>query len=404
MATKSISQLDSAVSLALGDLFEIAEPDAQSQTGYASKKISMSQAATYVQEDVSNANLNTTDKTLVGAINEVKTQCDSAVLSKNLIDEDLNTLKTTGFYVGESGNTCANKPSGINQFALAVIKTASSSENYCKQILIAPNPNGDTYYRTLTNYPVQNVWTNWVMNPDVSWNEYSSYGIKNLITYPYSGSLIAGSKYTHRGVDFTDNGHGIVNVDGDNNGNGNSTCSLITDSVDGCLRLQAGTYILTGGVSEDCFVRINRGTIGSSTRSTLVTDYGEGATFTVSQSDSETYYYFPTIYVPTNKSADNVTVRPMIRHISVTNSEWKQFAKTNLDLTLEKSDYRQIADVELTENASRAYAVNEMMIWRGDLYRVTTAITSGGAITDNTNVVLTTLSAEIKAIRDALQI
>lgn len=89
MATKSISQLDSAVSLALGDLFEIAEPDAQSQTGYASKKISMSQAAKYVQEDVSNASLNTTDKTLVGAINEVdsegvKWESENILGSKNL--------------------------------------------------------------------------------------------------------------------------------------------------------------------------------------------------------------------------------------------------------------------------------------------------------------------------------
>lgn len=332
-----------------------------------------------------------------------KSQWNSAVLTKNLSnDEDLNTLKATGFYVGASGNNCANKPSGINQFALVVIKTASSSENYCKQILIEPNPAGNTYYRTLTNYPVQNAWSNWVMNPDVSWDEYSNYGIKNLLTYPYTGSLIAGSKYTHRGVTFTDNGHGIVNVDGDNNGNGNSTCSLITDSVDGCLRLQAGTYIVTGGVSEDCFLRINRGTIGSTTRSALVNDYGEGATFTVSQSDSETYYYFPVIYVPTNKSADNVTVRPMIRHISVTNSYWKRFAKTNLDLTLEKADYRQIADVEPTDNASRAYAKNELMIWRSDLYRVTSAISLGGAI--SSKVTATTLSAEIKAIRDALNI
>lgn len=96
MATKSISQLDSAVSLALGDLFEIAEPDAQSQTGYASKKISMSQAATYVQEDVSNANLNTTDKTLVGAINEVDSE--GVKWSQNNVLGAKNLLKYPYYY------------------------------------------------------------------------------------------------------------------------------------------------------------------------------------------------------------------------------------------------------------------------------------------------------------------
>jgi hypothetical protein len=62
----------------------------------------------------------------------------------------------------------------------------------------------------------------------------------------------------------------------------------------------------------------------------------------------------------------------------------------------------QIGTIENGANASRAYAKNELMIWLGDLYRVTTAISSGGAISGK--VTATTLSAEIKAIRDALDI
>lgn len=164
-----------------------------------------------------------------------KSQWNNAVLTKNLSDEDLNTLKATGFYVGASGNTCVNKPSGISQFALVVIKTASSNVNYCKQILIAPNPAGDTYYRTLTNYPVANAWSDWVKS-------------------------------------------------------------------------------------------IN---------------------------------------------------------------------------------YSQIATIETSSTASRAYAKNELMYWNNGIYRVKTAISSGGTITasgSSANVTSTTLSAEIKAIRDALNI
>lgn len=63
-----------------------------------------------------------------------------------------------------------------------------------------------------------------------------------------------------------------------------------------------------------------------------------------------------------------------------------------------------IGGVENSNTASRAYAVNELMNRNGGIYRVTQAIASGGAITNNTNVVATTISAEIKAIRDALNI
>ena len=53
------------------------------------------------------------------------------------------------------------------------------------------------------------------------------------------------------------------------------------------------------------------------------------------------------------------------------------------------------ATVETTGAASRAYKVGEYLTYNGHLYRVTTAISSGGAITPGTNVVQTTVGAEI---------
>ena len=70
MATKSISQLDTAESLALGDLFEIAIPDGNSATGYSSRKTSLTNIADFTQSTAANNELNTTAKTIVGAINE----------------------------------------------------------------------------------------------------------------------------------------------------------------------------------------------------------------------------------------------------------------------------------------------------------------------------------------------
>lgn len=53
------------------------------------------------------------------------------------------------------------------------------------------------------------------------------------------------------------------------------------------------------------------------------------------------------------------------------------------------------ASYEPTTTASRAYKVGEYLTHNGYLYRVSTAISSGGAITPGTNVVQTTVGAEI---------
>ena len=108
------------------------------------------------------------------------------------------------------------------------------------------------------------------------------------------------------------------------------------------------------------------------------------------------------IYMRQNDVFNNLKLAIMLRPKSIANDTYNMYSMTNSQLTVSKADYSQIADIEKTTTASRAYAKNELMIWRGALYRVTTAISSGGAISGK--VTATTLSAEIKAIRDALNI
>lgn len=69
--TKSISQLETAVGVDNGDLFEIAHPDNGSETGYASNKQSLAAIASHTATQVTHPGLNTTAKTIVGSINEV---------------------------------------------------------------------------------------------------------------------------------------------------------------------------------------------------------------------------------------------------------------------------------------------------------------------------------------------
>ena len=70
MATKSISQMDTAVAVDNGTLLEVATPDVGSASGYTSEKVSVAQLADHNANSVNYPDLQTTAKTLVGAINE----------------------------------------------------------------------------------------------------------------------------------------------------------------------------------------------------------------------------------------------------------------------------------------------------------------------------------------------
>ena len=299
MATKSISQLDSATSVSASDLYEVAVPDGQSASGYASKKESGAQIATFFHEGIQNNNLNTTDKTVVGAINEVDSE-------------------------------------------------------------------------------------------GVKWESENILGSKNLIYYPFNGSFTNGGSYVHRGVTFTDYGNGAVFADGDNNGNGASASNIVTN-----IKLQSGNYVLTGGISSSCLLRLAVDSGGGST--TLGDDTGSGFEFTVTEQDATNNLYRVVIVVPRYESVDNVVLYPMIRLKSDNISTWKPYAATNRDLTMQKAERSQLAPSEWTTVASQAYAIGDYMLWYGGLYKVTAAISAGGAITEGTNVTATTIGAELKA-------
>lgn len=64
----------------------------------------------------------------------------------------------------------------------------------------------------------------------------------------------------------------------------------------------------------------------------------------------------------------------------------------------DKANQAQLATVESGSTASRAYAVGEYFCWNGLLYRVTSAISSGGTFTVNANCEQVTVGAVLTAI------
>lgn len=199
MATKSISQLDTASSLALGDLFETAIPDTNSATGYTSRKTSLTNMADFIQSTAANNSLETTAKTIVGAINEVdaesvKWEQENILGCKNLIpyktyDPSGTVQNGIKFDVNEDGTIIANGTKvNINNNA-----TFNITERYVDGGMFLPN---GTYI--LTGCPSGgSVYTYQLGAAYLSAsNVYSSYGFDDGEGVEFT---VNGSRYSEKG-------------------------------------------------------------------------------------------------------------------------------------------------------------------------------------------------------------
>ena len=85
-----------------------------------------------------------------------KTETDNKLNLKaeniTLTNQDLNSVTAPGFYVAAGGNTCANKPSNVDNFGLIVIHRASGA--FYTQICFID----DKSYR---RFDKNGTWTNW---------------------------------------------------------------------------------------------------------------------------------------------------------------------------------------------------------------------------------------------------
>lgn len=88
MSTKKISELETTSAVSTSDLMETAIPSGSS---YASKKMSIAQLATYLENSVVHSALDTQNKTIIDAINELKSICDSLSASHFIVANQLPT-------------------------------------------------------------------------------------------------------------------------------------------------------------------------------------------------------------------------------------------------------------------------------------------------------------------------
>lgn len=62
---------------------------------------------------------------------------------------------------------------------------------------------------------------------------------------------------------------------------------------------------------------------------------------------------------------------------------------------------QDLATVESSSSASRSYAVGEYLVYNGLLYKVTSAIASGGTISPGSNCTATNAGAQLKSLNDS---
>lgn len=77
--SKEISALTTAESTSASDLFETAIPNAMTETGYVSRKVTLGTIANFLLNTLQFSGLHTTVKNIIGAINEVLSSAGGGV-------------------------------------------------------------------------------------------------------------------------------------------------------------------------------------------------------------------------------------------------------------------------------------------------------------------------------------
>ena len=134
-----ISELDSVASLNNGDLIEVAGVDAQTETGYRSVKVPMTQLGDKLLNGIDYVtDLQTTSKKVFGAINELKGNIDNLpkpiVLKGSLgTGGTISALPVDGsadigdMYIVVTAGTYAGQASDVGDTFYCITKTASAN-------------------------------------------------------------------------------------------------------------------------------------------------------------------------------------------------------------------------------------------------------------------------------------
>lgn len=176
-------------------------------------------------------------------------------------------------------------------------------------------------------------------------------GAKNQLSYPYTHTTKA-----ENGLTFTDLGNGKVTV----SGTATAETTFYLGNTNAFADKDAGTYILSGcpeggNRSSGYFLEISGRATASDNWTTIATDIGAGATFTITTEMLSWVSIHVFIRVRSGKAISTpITYAPMIRLASIKDDTYVPYAKTNKEITdeLGSTDISSIGNGTVTGGIS----------------------------------------------------
>ena len=179
---------------------------------------------------------------------------------------------------------------------------------------------------------------------------------ENLIPYPYYSTT-----HTKNGLQYTDGGSGTVDIDGTATA---QTSFIFNHRIDNDLILPAGTYSISGcpqgGSNKTYRLVVARTSKSTGSFESIATDYGDGATFTLTE-ETDLYIGFEVL---SGVTITKMSVSPMLVKGNIIPKEYKPYSQAKVtkkqisDLSfkkMSKADY----DALETKDANTVYFTYE---------------------------------------------
>ena len=330
MADVKISEMTSAVSVDETDNLELSQ---ENSGVFTSVKASILAIANKIASGINfTSALETTNKTLTGAINEAAQSGGSGghtILDDSgtsLAQED--NLQFVGVYSEDDSVNDTTKVNIVREMTQAQYDLLSADE---KKGIIRITDKNYVCEASEVKFGSGNVESE--VEKKVDWVSNGVLGAKNLNSYPYYDTT-----KTISDLVYTDNGDGTITANGSNNtaSNANFNFHQRNQALKNLI-LPNGKYILTGcpsGGNNTYYIRLE--TTISGVRTVLGFDYGDGVEVELTGDD-----YAPTGFtqiglvavVTANLTVNNIVFKPMIRKKEDTDTKYRPYAMTNKELT-----------------------------------------------------------------------
>ena len=330
MANKKFTELTQASAINETDIVATSQ---YSGGIWSSLKATILQIANKIVSGINYNSLSTTDKTIIGAINEAAQSGGSG--GHTILDDDgtaltqEDNLQFVGVYSEDDSVNDTTKVNIVREMTQAQYDLLSADEK--KGIIRITDKN---YVCEASEVKFGSGNAEAEVNKKEDWVSNGILGAKNLNSYPYYHT----SRPNFNGIDWVDVGDGTWTAQGTATANSSVYCHNRTHPSDRELFLPNGDYRISGCPSGggDSTYSINIDITTNGGNNNIARDYGDGATFTISGDDFSNKGAYVRVSLTVFKNyaiTGTLTFKPMIKLIEDTDTTWRPYAMTNKELT-----------------------------------------------------------------------